>query len=349
MAVRTRVHQSSRAGAGPVKGWQRHVEGWQAGLVAVFIAGTAAVLGVPRAVPPGDIPEPDVSAAALDATIRADEARARSITPAPPGGRRSALARPSGAADTAGGGEPPRTLDHDVRALGDAVRAFGRAESDGDDAGLERAHRAAVEAAGAAIARSPDDVLVLRAYQTHAFVRGMQELERTGRASPDLIELAGTFPRSIELYRWYDRAARRLLLDEPALRALYKKRWNELTGLTGTAFALTLDEERALLRFLIAHPAVPSPALPPGAGPAAVRAHALAGAVAANEKRLAKIRELGRLDPGYPAALAEGVVLFHLGRFEQAAVAFERHLEAHPDGPWTLRARNYLKAALEAR
>lgn len=346
MAVRTRVQQSSRSGTGPVKGrprhagWKGHVEGWQAGLLAVAIAGTAAVLGVPRPVPPGDLPEPAVAEGALDDILRADEARARSVTP--PGEPRTWLARLRE-------GREARTLDHDVRALGDAVRAFGRAESDADEAALEKARRAAVDAAGAAIARAPEDVLVLRAYQVHAFAAGMRQLERTGEASPDLVELAGTFPRAAEMYGWYDRGARRLRVDEPALRAMYKKRWNEVTGLTGAAFALALDEERALLRFLLAHPAVPRRAPPPGAGPDAARAHALAMTVLANEKRLSKIRDLARIDPGYPAAFAEGVVLFRLGRFEQAAIAFERHLEAHPDGPWTLRARNHLKAALEAR
>src|SRR5690349_7740146 len=52
VAVRTRVRESSRSAQGPVKGWQRHFEGWQAGLLAVLIAGTSAVLGVPRAVAP---------------------------------------------------------------------------------------------------------------------------------------------------------------------------------------------------------------------------------------------------------------------------------------------------------
>lgn len=301
-----------------------------------MIAGTAVLIGVPRAVPPDDLPEPTPSAAGLAEVIRADEERALSLLPPPPGSRDDAP-------------RPARTLDHDVRALGDAVRAFGHAESEGDGPGLEKARGRATTAAAAAITRSPDEVLVLRAYQTHEFLRGMRELERTGEAPPDLLELAGTFPRSIEAYRWYDRPARRLLPDEAALRAMYKKRWNELTGLTGTTFALSLDEERALLRFLIAHPAVAYPTLPPDAAPAAARARALADSVAANEKRLSKIRELARLDPAYPAAFAEGVVLFRLGRFEQSAIAFERHLAAHPDGPWTLRARNHLKAALEAR
>lgn len=293
----------------------------------MLIAGLAALLGVPRAVPPSDVPEPAVRPSELAATFRADDERAGRI------------------AARASAGE----LDHDIRLLGSAVRAFGRAEVQGTDAELGSAHRAAVEAAHQAIARSPEDALALRAHQTLAFVREMKAFERTGQASDDLLELGGTFPRSAEAYGWYDRAARRLLPDEAALRAMYKKRWNELTGLTGTAFALSFDEERALFRSLIAHPAVPRRPLPPGAGPDAVRARALADRVAENEKRLQKIRELAKLDPEYPAAFAEGVVLFQLGRFDFAAVAFERHLDAHPDGPWTLRARNHLKAALEAR
>lgn len=321
------MNQSSRSGASPVKGWRRHLEGWQAGLVAVAIAGTAALVGVPRAVPPADVPEPDVRAAPLAAALRADDELARRWA------RRWAA------------GE----IDHDLRLLSEAVGAFGRAEHDGTDGELTEAQRRAKEAAHRAIARSPEDVLALRAHQTLAFLREMKAFERSGQASDDLRALAGTFARSAEAYRWYDRAARRLVADEAALRAMYKKRWNEITGLTGTAFALARDEELARYRFLIAHPGIAHPALPDGAGPAAVRARALADGVALNERRLQSIRQVAKLDPEYPASFAEGVVLFQLGRFEHAAVAFERHLSAHPDGPWTLRARNHLKAALEAR
>jgi tetratricopeptide (TPR) repeat protein len=295
--------------------------------VAVAIAGTAAVVGVPRAVPPTELPEPTIHARELAGALRSDDQRAR----------RWAERWKAGA------------IDRDVRVLGEAVGAFGLAEVDGGDAVRLAAQIAVKEAAYQAIARSPEDVLALRAHQTLAFVREAKAFERSGETSDDLLALAGVFHRSAEAFGWYDRAARRLVADEPVLRAHYKKRWNELTGLTGSAFALTRDEELALFRFVIAHPAVAHPALPRGAGPDARRARALADGVATNEMRLKKIRELAKLDPEYPGAFAEGVVLFQLGRFEHAAVAFERHLSAHPDGPWTLRARNHLKAALEAR
>ncbi len=327
MAVRTRVPESSRAAPSRVKGWERHLEGWQAGALAVFIAGTGAVLGVPRSVPPSEVPVPAVEPAALAAALATDTARARD------------------AAAKAAKGE----LDYDVRALGEAVRAFGRAEVAERGADKEEAHRRATMAARSAIAHGPDAVLALRAFQARAFLREMRGFERTGEPTEELSELAGVFPRSVAAYRWYDPAARRLLPGDAALLALYKKRWNEVTGLKGEVFALSLDEERALLGFLLEHPAVAVAPLAASASPTAAKAHAVAAAVAADERRIEKIRDLARLDATYPAAFAEGVVLFRLGRFEGAAVAFERHLAAHPDGPWTLRARNHLKAALESR
>ena len=119
--------------------------------------------------------------------------------------------------------------------------------------------------------------------------------------------------------------------------------------LTGKAFQLSLDEERIRYRFGIEHPEVPVAAINAGASPEVMRAHALQRAVAMDQKRLEKVKTLAQLDPTYPGYLAEGVILYRLGRVEAAAVAFGRHLSAHPDGPWTLRAQNYLKASLEAR
>jgi tetratricopeptide (TPR) repeat protein len=327
VTVRTRVPQSSRPAGSPVKGWQRHVEGWQAGIVAVAIAGTITFFVVPRAVPPSEVPEPVVRGAGLEAALLTDEEQAGRWA------RRWA----------------DKEIDHDVLLLSEAVGAFNRAEIEGSDADLEAAHREVVEAGRKAIARSPDDVLALRSHQTLAFLREMKAFSHTGEPSGDLLDLGGTFASTAEAFRWYDRPARQLAHDDAAWRAMYKKRWNEITGLNGSAFALARDEDLALYRFLIAHPAVAHRPLPEGAGPDAERARALADGVAENEKRLQKIRELAKIDPEYPAAFAEGVVQFQLGRFELAAVAFERHLDAHPDGPWTLRAKNHLKAALEAR
>jgi tetratricopeptide (TPR) repeat protein len=285
------------------------------------------LLAVPRSVPVWEIPEPAVRPEVLAAGLQVDVALARTVATRAEHGQ----------------------LEYDVRFLGDAVRAFGLAEAEDDEAALEPAHRRTLDAARAAIERDPDAVRGLRAYQTQAFLAEVRALQASGRPSVELAELAGPFARTLIAYRWYDRDTRRLLVDEAALRALYKKRWNEITGLTGPALALSLDEQRALLRFLIAHPALAFAPLAPDAGPDAARSRAFTGEVAANERRLEKIRDLARIDPSFPGALAEGVVLFRLGRFEAAAIAFERHLTAFPDGPWTLRARNYLKAALEAR
>src|SRR5262249_44680786 len=146
-----------------------------------------------------------------------------------------------------------------------------------------------------------------------------------------------------------DRAERRLAPDDTVLAVMFKKRWNDVTGLQGTAFALTLDEQRALLRFLIAHPAVTFSPLSNGAAPESPAMSAARRRVIADEKRLEKVRELASVDPEYPAAYAEGVLLYRLGRFEASGIAFDRHLSAQPEGPLTLRARNHLKAALEAR
>ena len=134
---------------------------------------------------------------------------------------------------------------------------------------------------------------------------------------------------------WADER-RRLALDEAALRASFKKRWNDVTGMKGPALALTLDEERALLGFLLRHPP-----RPPGgvSAPSRARAHE-------DQVRLKKVEELGAVDPAYPVDLARGVVLYRLRRYPLAVQAFARHLAAHPDGPHALRAQNYLRAAI---
>ena len=83
-----------------------------------------------------------------------------------------------------------------------------------------------------------------------------------------------------------------------------------------------MDESRVFYRFLLLHP-LPSP-----------------------EYRLKKLDELGAVDRSYPVHLARGVVLYQLQRYPLAVEEFRRHLDASPDGPLTLRAQNYLRAAL---
>lgn len=61
---------------------------------------------------------------------------------------------------------------------------------------------------------------------------------------------------------------------------------------------------------------------------------------------LKKLDELGSIDAAYPADLARGIVLYRLGSYPQSVEASRRHLDASPDGPFTLRAQDHLRAAL---
>ncbi|MDI1448816.1 hypothetical protein [Polyangium sp. 6x1] len=292
-------------------GFGRHFEGWQPGLVAVFLAGSAALLAVPRSVPPADLPLPLVEPAKLAALAANDDARAR-------------------AAET-------KPLDADVRALGSLLRAFGRADARGDDAMLAELRRQMGPAAARALAQGDDAVLALRAFQLRSFLREVRRFVLTGESSDELVELGGPFADVLARNGWCEgNAPCAMHMDEQALRASFKRRWNEISGLSGSAFALGVDEERALFGFLLAHPPRPSLGLREGRGaqdPAAFL--------------LRKIDELSALDPSYPRELARGIVRYRKGEFGRAAEHFAMHLELSPDGPYTLRAQNHLRAALE--
>ncbi|MBK8256495.1 MAG: hypothetical protein IPK82_27980 [Polyangiaceae bacterium] len=288
---------------------------------------TGALLVVPRPAVPHDIPEPFVAPAVINGVMREDRKRARELENAAKAG----------------------TLENEIRLLGNQVRAFGRAVAAGDERALEPVRRKLVNDAAEAIAKNPERVLALRAHQALAFAEEAQRFEWGSPPSENLVELGGVFPVLANEYTWFDTATRRLFLSEAELTVLFKKRWNDITGLTGKTFAVSLDEERLLLRFYLNHPPVEKSGTPASTSPAARRALAVQDQVKRDEKRRAKVQELAKIDPSYPAALADGVLLFRLGKFEEAAIAFDRHLTVHPDGPHALRARNYLKAALEAR
>jgi hypothetical protein len=120
-----------------------------------------------------------------------------------------------------------------------------------------------------------------------------------------------------------------------ALRGIFfKRRWNEVTGLTQAPFALTLDEQRAFYAFLLEHPFVEGKETMSPAD--ACRA--------ADQWRLRKIDEIARIDPSYPYALARGVLFYRLGRFPAAAQSFRDYLGSS-DGRYAVRARNYLVAS----
>lgn len=299
--------RSSRLEGKAVKrGFARHLEGWQLGAIAIFLAGSVAVLVVPRPVEKMELPEPWVDGRALRVTEREDDRLAR-------------LAE-------------REKLDLDVRLIGSLFREYGKGDATGDETAVDARDRLARAVAPAM--EHGDELLRLRAYQLRQFVVAVRAWEATGVESDDLKELGGSFVRAM---RRNDRSVgRHIKMDEAALRATFKLRWNEIVGLEGGSFALTLDELRAMYRFLLKHPAAP------------VDEKAPRGLVEAfgDQFRLKKIDELARIDPSFPADLARGVLHFRLGKYGLALQEIQRHLDARPDGPLALRAQNYLDAAL---
>ncbi|MDI3290396.1 hypothetical protein [Polyangium sp. 15x6] len=293
------------------KGFGRLLEGWQPGLVAVFLAGSAALLAVPRSVPPEGLPAPLVEPRMLAEAAALDDARARAVETKP--------------------------LDADVRALGSLLRAFGRADARGDEAMLAELRRQIGPAAARALAQGEDAVLALRAYQLRSFLREVRRFVSTGETSDELVELGGPFADVLTRNGWCEGAPPCVMhMDERALRASFKRRWNEISGLSGSTLALGIDEQRALFGFLLAHPPRSNPGRDDGRGAQDQTAFLLR-----------KIDELSALDPSYPRELARGIVRYRKGEFGRAAEHFATHLEISPDGPYALRAQNHLRAALE--
>jgi len=282
-------------------------------MLAVFVAGIPTLLAVPRPVAPVELPEPFIEPRALDGVARHDLALA----------------------DEA---ERER-LDAEVRRVGSALRAYGLAEVANDVTGVAHERREVADAAKSAIARGEAPMARLRAYELRSFLRELRRWEQTGEETDELRELGGAFLDHARRSGWSD--GHRLILDDTVRAVLFKKRWMDLTLTRGADLEVTAAEERALQRFLLLHPPREGSWGDAGGKAAAERVLYLA-----EQYRLRKIEELRALDPSYPADLGRGVVLYHLHRYPLAVEAFRRHLEAHPDGPYALRAENYLRAAL---
>ena len=309
-----------RAAAKPVKelaetrGWSRHLDGWQPAMLALLLAGSTAALAIPRSVAPIDIPEPRLDPRALqhiaaeDAELAASADRAR--------------------------------LDVDVLKLGTVLFEFGVADAARDNEALSLARRDVLDASVRALRVGTEPVLALRAHHLRTFLAEMQRYDATGEESDKLHQVAGGFLHRLRYNRWVDetRARHRVLPDRVVLSVLFKKHWNEVVGVQGAPVESTLAESRAFYRFLIAHPALPESA----GSPALFEARA----AIVGQYRLKKLQELSALDHDYPVQLARGVVYFQLARYPLAVEAFRRYLEGAPDGPYALRAQNYLRAAL---
>lgn len=296
------------------QGLKRHLEGWQPGLLAVFIAVMAAAIFVPRSVPPQDLPEPAIDHELLE-RIAAEDARLAAVAEA-------------------------ETLDRDVRALGAAVRGFGRVDGSGDPRALTRARAEVTHAAYLASKQGDDALRALRAYQVRELIRELHRWETTGQETDALRELGGEILETFETYGWVEArgSGRRIIMDDVNIATLLKKRWNQVTAIKSEALAVTATEELALLRFFVRHPILPPPT---------VRADPMGAESFRLRYVLKKVEAIERIDPGYPSDYAKGILHYQLGFYPQAVALFRQHLDARPDGPLTLRAQNFLRASLD--
>jgi hypothetical protein len=314
-------------------------------LVPVIVALVLGGLMIPRRATPGEVPLPAIDRRALARQIAMDHAlaeRARS-----------------------------ERLDANVLALGTAIRAFNGIEARGEETApitearmdLDRLVPAALDAGGI------DGLLRLRAVQLEEFLVEVKRYEATGARSNELDEVSGTFVQSMVHARWARDASGApapwpppspspkpvtIVLDDAARRAAFKSTWAHLLGLSGSKeLALTLDEQRALYAFYFQHAHAPeNQRVALEASRARARDPAVCAQIDEGERvaafgwLLSKMKELAAIDPAYPFAYARGIALYHRHEYAQAAESFQDWLDKHPNGPWTLRAKNYLQASL---
>jgi hypothetical protein len=300
------------------------------GLVPVGVGLVFGVLCLPRAVPPEDVPLP-VPVGRVLAKIEAHD-HALGTVPAP--------------------------LPDDIRRLGTAIRAYHAAEAKQEidpyvTAATMNDQRVALDDAAAPLLRgaNDDDVLALRATQLEVFVAQVHEFLRTGKESDELQAVGGPFVRKMREAGWCQGHV--CSFDEHALRVMYKLTWNGLLRLERPPFALALDEQRALYAFYLAHPHAGEAARDridhergSARTPQACVGLAEAEALGAEAWRIERAKRIAELDPEYPRDYALAVMHFRHRDFSLAASELRDWLSAHPDGPWTLRARNYLRATL---
>lgn len=300
-------------------------------LLALIPVGVGLVLGgliLPRSTQPGDVPLPRVDAAAVSKTEADDEALAA----------RSAVER----------------LSPDVRAAGEAIRAFNTFEAKDDPDAPFTDARAAIDTRVAAAIHTDGapGIVALRAVQLGRFMEEVRRFQRTGESSAELDALAGSFLARMKVVGWLDGHA--LAMDDHVLRVAYKLKWNVTAGLeTLPALAPSLDELRALYAFYLSHPHAPETqrftiesALRTARSKADCDALAEGQRMAVEQWRVEKIDKLAKIDPEYPAAYAKGIGEYRAGHYRASVRAFDEWLEAHPDGPYSLRARNYQRTAL---
>lgn len=289
-------------------GWRRHLEGWQGGVIAVSLAALGLVLGVPRPVLPPDFPLPIPDGRRLAEIMSRDQIQAARLA-------QTSEAERSG-------------NSFELRQLGQTLRQYNEADVVGEQSTLAELRPLLLRGAFNLYQSSgPESLLQLRAYQQQIFLRELTLWEATGKESEELKQVGGGFLRTLSSGNWV-LPPRVIRLDVYVRAALFKRRFAEVLGLQRRPeFALSIDENRVLFAFLLAYP----PGSPENIW----------------NFRMRKLEELAAVDPEYPQKLARGVALLRMGQGAAAVVELRDHLARHPDGPYTLRARNFLAAALD--
>jgi hypothetical protein len=302
-------------------------------LIPVLVGVLLAALLFPHDAAPADVPLPNLDVRLLSATERADDARAA----------RAASGLPA-----------------EVRALGEAIRAFNTTEwKDPPRAPWPELRVGVDDARKLALDHQRDKggeegLLDLRAVQLVRFLDEVRAWRKTGKESEELAAVGGSFIRRMTIAGYV--SGTKLALDDRELRVAFKLKWNAVARLEDRpAFQPTLDEMRALYTFYLLHPHAAEGAREMiAAARKNARTQADCEALEAGEQiaieqwRLDKIDKLAQLDASYPATYARGVELYRVAKFDESARAFEEWLRVHPDGPLTLRARNHLRAAIAA-
>jgi TolA-binding protein len=297
-------------------------------LVPVAVGVFLFAIMIPRATVPEAVPLPRVDFRAFDRVVAEDRRLAEEARRKP--------------------------LSDEVREMGSVIREHNTREVHDEDATSMREAHEAIERVLPRVVEPPDDLLRLRAAQLESFLVEVERYEATGIVSDELIALGGNFVHRMEQVGWCK--DHKVVLTVPERRAAFKLAWNGIAGVSARArFALTLDETRAIYTLYLAHPHAPESAKQAiDSARRVAKDKKSCDALDAGERlaiegwRLDKLQRLGALDPEYPLAYARGVSQFRMGKFDTSAQSFEAWLKDHPSGPWTIRARNHLKAALEA-
>lgn len=222
------------------------------------------------------------------------------------------------------------SLSRPVRTVGELIRRVGHASATGKLTS-SMTNELRTDLVALLQAGETEHLLELRALQTELFLLAVSELETEGQAKQDLLELGGDFFK-LARSSWINEKGD-VSLSENDLRVLYRAHWNRVTGLSRhEGFRLGLEEMRRYYTVHLLHPL----------GGSDVHSR--------TTSQLQIVRALGKIDPIYPSALSEGILLLRLGDAPLAEAAFRSQLTAHPNGRWAHIAQSHLQlAATRAR